>query len=316
MQGARRISHVRKHSESVSDRVGTPCGKLIEAFEGGALGRRNSLITFNEVLRSAGVDPATVQLARLQDKRVQGSGIYAIWKSPGGPQLVEEYLSVQAHDRFDVGGLVASFVVTPPPRSETLFIGLYQVRSVGTCEPGTAEAITGIDVSGLYRYQMDRDDRLDEYTERLVVDWGPGTRSWAQRASRQPKPVRAIREQPEPPFPGFGKFCIDLRDLPGIYPGWQERLREVKGIYVLVDKKTGQQYVGSAKGEDSLWGRFSDYARTGHGGNLELKHRQGDEYQVGVLQIVDLSLPDHSIEEIESWWKRKLMSREYGLNRN
>ena len=70
---------------------------------------------------------------------------------------------------------------------------------------------------------------------------------------------------------------------------------------MLVDKNTGQQYIGSAKGEDSLWGRFSDYARTGHGGNLELKHRQGAEYQVGVLQIVDLSLPDHSIEELESW---------------
>jgi hypothetical protein len=39
-------------------------------------------------------------------------------------------------------------------------------------------------------------------------------------------------------------------------------------------------------------------------------------YQVGVLQVVDLSLPGHSIEEIESWWKRKLMTREHGLNRN
>ena len=274
------------------------------------------MITFNDVLRSAGLDPATVHLARLQDSRVRGHSIYTIWKSPGGPQLVEEYLSVQGRDRFEVGGFVASFVVTPPPRNETVFTGLYEVRSVTTCEQGSIEAITDIDVSGLYRYEMAHDDRLDEYKERLVVDWGPGTRSWAQRASRQPKLVRAIREQPEPPFPGFGQFCIDLHDLPGIYPGWQERLREVKGIYVLVDKKTGQQYVGSAKGEDSLWGRFSDYARTGHGGNIELKHRQGAEYQVGVLQVVDLSLPDHSIEEIESWWKHKLMSREHGINRN
>jgi hypothetical protein len=196
------------------------------------------LITFNEVLRSADVDPAQVYLARLQDTRVRSS-IYAIWKSPGGQRLVEQYQAVQDRDRFAVGGFVASFVVTPPPRNETLFIGLYEVRSVGTCEPGSIEAITGIDVSGLYHYEMASDDRLDEYKERLVVDWGPGTRSWAQRASRQPKPIRAIRDQQEPPFPGFGQFCIDVRDLPGIYPGWQERLREVKGIYVLVDKKTG-----------------------------------------------------------------------------
>jgi hypothetical protein len=49
---------------------------------------------------------------------------------------------------------------------------------------------------------------------------------------------------------------------------------------------------------------------------VELKLHKGARYQIGVLQAVDLSLPDHSIEEIEGWWKRKLMSREHGLNRN
>ena len=112
---------------------------------------------------------------------------------------------------------------------------------------------------------MTPDHRLDEYKERLVVDWGPGTRSWAQRASRQAKPIRALRDEQDPPFPGFSQFCMDVHDLPEIYPSWKERLQQVKGIYVLVDKKTGQQYVGSAKGEDSLWGRFWDYARRGHG---------------------------------------------------
>lgn len=274
------------------------------------------MITFNNVLSSVGVDPINVHLARHQDTRARGRSIYAIWKSPDGPKLVEEYQAVQNRDRFPVGGFVASFVVTPPPSSETLFIGLYKVLSVGRCGPGSREALTGIDITGHYRYAMVYDDRLDEYKERLVVDWGPGARSWAQRASRQPKSIRALRDQQEPPFPGFGQFCIDVHDLPGIYPGWQERLREIKGIYVLVDKKTGRQYVGSAKGEDSLWGRFSDYARTGHGGNAELRHRAGAQYQIAVLQVVDMSLPDHSIEEIEGWWKRKLMSREHGLNRN
>jgi hypothetical protein len=53
------------------------------------------------------------------------------------PQLVEEYPAVQDRDRFEVGGFVASLVVTPPPRNETLFIGLYEVRSVGRCGAGT-----------------------------------------------------------------------------------------------------------------------------------------------------------------------------------
>ena len=51
-------------------------------------------------------------------------------------------------------------------------------------------------------------------------------------------------------------------------------------------------------------------------GNAELKLRPNAQYQVAVLQVVDRSFPDHSIEEIENWWKRKLMTREHGLNRN
>ena len=95
--------------------------------------------------------------------------------------------------------------------------------------------------------------------------------------------------------------------MPGLYPGWQERLRETKGIYVLVNKDTGEQYIGSAKGGESLFGRLCDYARTGDGGDVALKHRKGARYQVAVLEIVNLeSLPDHTIEQIESWWKRKL----------
>jgi hypothetical protein len=47
---------------------------------------------------------------------------------------------------------------------------------------------------------------------------------------------------------------------------------------VLVDKDTGEQYVGPAKGEGSLRGRFAGYARSGDGGNVELKHRGGARY--------------------------------------
>lgn len=274
------------------------------------------MITFNHILQSAEVDPKAVRLARHQDSRAPGGSIYGVWKLPDGPRRVEEYQSIQKRDVFKVGEFVASFVVTPPPRNETLFIGLYKVGSVGTCEAGTIEPITGIDATGFYEYEMAYDDRLNEYKDRLSVDWGASARSWVQLAARQPKTIRSIREHDDPPFPGAARFCVDVDEVLGLYPSWQDRLRELKGIYLLVDKRTGDQYVGSAKGGDSLWGRFCDYARTGDGGNAELKNRHGARYQVSILQVVDEQLPDYGIEEIESWWKRKLMTREYGLNRN
>jgi hypothetical protein len=163
--------------------------------------------------------------------------------------------------------------------------------------------------------QRDQDD-LGPFSAHPQHSVAAGARSWVQLAARQPKTILSLREFDDPPFPGVARFCVDVDEVLGLYPGWQDRLREIKGIYVLVDKRTGEQYVGSAKGGDSLWGRFCDYARTGDGGNAELKNRHGARYQVSILQIVDDQLPDYGIEEIESWWKRKLMTREHGLNRN
>jgi hypothetical protein len=125
---------------------------------------------------------------------------------------------------------------------------------------------------------------------------GPGSSGpTASPSLCAPLVIKTIRR-----FQGFSQLCVDVEQVPGLYPSWQLRLRELKGIYVLVDKDAGEQYVGSARGEDSLWGRFADYARTGDGGNVELKHRRGARYQIGLLQVVDTSFPDHRIEEIES----------------
>jgi hypothetical protein len=168
----------------------------------------------------------------------------------------------------------------------------------------------------MFLYDMTYDDSLATYEERLSIDWGPGTRAWVQRAGRLPKSIRAIKDHEDPPFPGFSQFCLDIDQVPGLYSSWQQRLREVKGIYVLTDKDTGQQYVGSAKGEESLLARFMAYALTGHGGNVELRRRKGARYQIGVLDVVNLALPDRRIEEIEASRKRKLLTREFGLNRN
>lgn len=96
---------------------------------------------------------------------------------------------------------------------------------------------------------------------------------------------------------------------------WQEVLKSVRGVYALICKETGKIYVGSAKGEESLWGRFLDYARTGHGGNIELKRRGPKPYQVTVLEVVSSS-DVLRIEQIEEAWKNKLMSRTFGLNEN
>lgn len=276
----------------------------------------STMITFNDLLQSEGIDVANVRLVRHQDSRVAHSSIYATWRQPdNGRDLVEEYQSIQSRSVFKVGDLLASFVVTPPPRSDTLFIGLYLVDGV-TPEAHIVDPILGHIVKNGLRYHIVRDLRLEHYVGRLTIDWGGATRSWVQRAARQPKLVRSIQDRTDPPWPGFSQFCVDVIEIPGLYASWQAVLRTVKGIYLLVDLNTGEQYVGSAKGEDSVLGRLMEYASNGHGGNVELRARRGARYRVSLLEVVDMSLPDKRIEALEAVWKRKLMSREFGLNRN
>ena len=139
-------------------------------------------------------------------------------------------------------------------------------------------------------------------------------------AANQPKPVVEISTQYEPRFPGFREFVHPVDDLATLPNGWQQVLRSVKGIYLLVDLDSGQQYVGSAKGADSLFGRWMDYANGGDGGDTGLKRaaKQGRRrYQVSVLEVVDAHTPDETIEQVESYWKYKLLSRRpFGLNDN
>jgi hypothetical protein len=59
-----------------------------------------------------------------------------------------------------------------------------------------------------------------------------------------------------------------------------------------------------------------EYALTGHGGNIALKSREPSDYQISILQVAGSSSNSDDILKMESSWKKKLQSREMGLNKN
>lgn len=273
------------------------------------------MLTFNDLLTLGGIDTAKVRLVRHQDGRLGAGRLYESWRN--NRDAFEDYQSVQGRDVFPIGDLLASFVVTEARR--TVFVGMYRVDAVGTCPPGSIDALLKNDISGNFKYDLHLVDDLADYQDMVVIDWGPGARTWVQKAANQPKPVIEIAQQYEPRFPGFRVFVRPVDEVPTLPSGWQQVLRSVKGVYLLVDLDSGQQYVGSAKGADSLMGRWMDYAAGGDGGDVALKSaaRGGPRnYQVSVLEVVDQNTPDETIEQIESYWKTKLLSRRFGLNRN
>lgn len=274
------------------------------------------MLTFNTLLRSENIDPADVRLARHQDSRFPDRPTpYELWRLDDG--RFDAYQQIQGRKVFKVGGWLASFVVTPA--NDTLFVGLYSVDGIGIVPPGIKcpIALDARDVTGCTMYDIKPSSRLGRYSGLLVIDWGMGYRSWVQLAKNQDKPVLEIRKAIiEPNFPGFRDFQWDVSKIETIPFSWREALRAVNGIYVLVCQETGKQYVGSAYGYDGLWGRFVDYAKNGHGGNVELKRRGAACYQVSVLEVIPPTASFEDIMKAENAWKEKLGSRKHGLNEN
>lgn len=277
------------------------------------------MITFNGLLREAGFDRDTgfelkkVQLVRHKDTRTTSKITpYELWSNE--PLRFDEYQAIQGRRVFHVGNYLASFVVASP--DETLFAGLYRVDAIGTAPKGTACPVSGSDCSEKILYELSREDRLVEYSGLLVIDWGQGHRAWVQRAHKHDKKVLEIRTKlREEPFPGFAHFNWDLNDLNHVPQKWQDLLSKTHGVYLFTCKKTGKQYVGSAKGEDGFWQRFRHYERTKHGGNEGMKRHDTSSMLVSILQRVDTGA-EHEIEKIENAWKEKLQSKKFGLNEN
>ena len=86
--------------------------------------------------------------------------------------------------------------------------------------------------------------------------------------------------------------------------------------------KSGDMYVGSASGAEGFWGRWRQYADTGHGGNELLKKLMKDDssyphsFRYSVLQILPKTMAREEILQREARYKMKLGSRARGLNKN
>jgi hypothetical protein len=210
---------------------------------------------------------------------------------------------------------LAAFVATP--FDETLFVGLYEIGEVGRTPNRTTDPLTNKDVSGLHFYDLNLSERLADYRGRLIVNWGPGFRSWVQRADRKDKEVVEIsRSVNDPPFPGFLDFRERLSTLKTVPMAWRTALGAVQGIYLLTCPKSGKQYVGKAHGAGGFWARWEQYVASGHGGNRRMLDVPESDYQVCVIEVANSSASGDTLDKMEFRWKKKLLSREFGLNGN
>jgi hypothetical protein len=100
-------------------------------------------------------------------------------------------------------------------------------------------------------------------------------------------------------------------------------LSVIKGIYLISDTKTGKLYVGSAYGEEGIWGRWKKYVSTnGHGDNKTLKElikddpTHGNNFQFSILMLLPRTITADEAIKKERLFKNKLGTNSFGLNNN
>ena len=130
-------------------------------------------------------------------------------------------------------------------------------------------------------------------------------------------------------FPGYDRVRLSYEQLSRIVSRrpkeWVVPLENQKAVYLITDKNSGKQYIGSAYGENGmLLSRWTNYVDDGHGGNKLLKSIVNDlgidyvkqNFQYSILENYNARVDKNIILSRESWWKETLGSRAFGLNAN
>ncbi len=212
-----------------------------------------------------------------------------------------------------------------------MFGGVYKVLPISPVPIENGSGWKG------WKYETELTEKATEYIGRAFFRFKKEFRASYPTLELEPKNGEPIAKIPLShildkrvaltDFLGFDQVNIDYQTLKHIVYdnilSWKSALSNVKGIYLIMDTMTGKQYVGSAYGDECIWQRWSNYAKDGHGGNVELKEllkNNGDDYKqnfkYSILEVCNMNLGNEYIIDRETHWKEVLLTRKFGLNKN
>ena len=231
-----------------------------------------------------------------------------------------DYQSEQLKKNFEKIDYIVAFIGEEGVTSR--FLGVYKNNGV-IAELGlyNGDALAKLDFQELSGFEL--------LKERIVIEWKSPV-MWHQYYDNEMPFVRIDRGLTEnniPVFKSFEDVLLDYNQLKRIFETnnseWKSKLESCNGIYLILDKKCGKQYVGSTYNRDGIWGRWKQYAETGHGGDKDLKPLLSDDsnyaakyFQWCILETLPLKILEDQAIDRESLYKRKFGTREFGYNNN
>lgn len=271
-------------------------------------------------------DKKRVRLIRHKDNRkekiIDGktytNSLYDIYLNDN--DVFMNYQSEQVKKRFMDVDYIVAFIGEEGVSSR--FVGVYKNN-------GVVKEIGDYKDEVLAKFDFQELNGFDLLKERVVIDWRNPV-SWLQNYTNEMPVIRidrGLKENNIPVFTRFEDVLLDYNQLSSIFEKnnaeWKAKLESCNCIYLILDKSNGKQYVGSTYNKQGIWGRWAEYANTGHGGDKDLKpllqtdpNYARKNFQWCILETLPLKiLEEHAIDR-ESLYKRKFGTRDFGYNNN
>ena len=292
--------------------------------------RKDYITTIQELLkgRNEEFDKADVRRIRMirhkdsrKEKIIDGkiyeSSLYDIYLYENDAFLT--YQSGQRVSKFMNVDYLVSFI--GEESSSSRFVGVYKVKGIlQNCSSNEGDGYARFDIQEIPGFEL--------LKERVVIDWNNPIQ-WLQHYNEMPviRIDRGMMENNLPVFVRYEDVVLNYTQLQAIINSnnleWKSRLESCNCIYLILDKSNGKQYVGSTYNTKGIWGRWSDYAKNGHGDDVELKKcleadpKYAEKYfQWCILETLPIKILQDQAIERESLYKRKLGTRTHGLKKN
>ncbi|MCB0913718.1 MAG: GIY-YIG nuclease family protein [Propionibacteriaceae bacterium] len=271
-------------------------------------------LTLGDILRAAGIDPSDVLLIR-HTYKPDGLGS----RVEATPERVLAYTREQPH----TGKIPAK-----PPRWWLIFMAEAGRRCrLLTVYDNEGEALEERTERRRY-FRLSESELLESMRNRLLIEWSKDPVNWAKGGAVGARfRVVEIADPQVIAFPGYDNVLLSYGELQQMvtdsrYSKWQAALGAVQGIYLIADTVNGKLYVGKADGADRILGRWTAYARDGHGGNVAMRElvtldpEQPGRYVFSILRVFGPQVPQAEVDAAEAHYKDALLTRKHGLNRN
>ena len=285
--------------------------------------RKDYIATIQDLLKGRNeefdkADVERIRLIRHKDSRkekiiggkIYENSLYDIYLYDNDAFMT--YQSEQLVKKFKNVDYIVSFIGEESTSSR--FVGVYKNNGILQMLPDyKGESLARFDIQEISGFEL--------LKERVIIDWNNPVQ-WLQHYNAMPviRIDRGLMENNLPVFVRYEDVMLNYTQLKTIInsnnPEWKSRLESCNCIYLILDKSNGKQYVGSTYNTKGIWGRWSEYAKTGHGNDVELKKCIDSDpkyaeknFQWCILETLPIKILQDQAIERESLYKRKLGTR-------